>query len=77
MFLLLLAGCLFDRATYERRLNELTDHDGVDQDCDGEIDEEDADGTTGYGDADGDGHGLASVVTTACSQPRSSTPRFS
>ncbi|GDX80260.1 hypothetical protein LBMAG42_20710 [Deltaproteobacteria bacterium] len=117
MLLLVLAGCLFDRATYERRLNELTDHDGdgfayeddcddqnaelspdteelcdgVDQDCDGEIDDgfagraetcdgtdedcngviddEPVDGTTWYGDADGDGHGLASVVTTACLQP--------
>lgn len=38
MLLALLVGCLFDRATYERRLNELTDHDGdgfaYEDDCD-------------------------------------------
>ncbi len=42
--------------------------DGVDQDCDGAIDE-DAATTTFYGDADGDGAGDPEVTVTACVAP--------
>ena len=43
---------------------------GVDDDCDGHVDESDAvDAPTWYVDADGDGAGVASTSTTACSQP--------
>lgn len=42
----------------------------LDDDCDGEVDEEGADGgTIWYYDYDGDGYGLASMTTTACDQP--------
>ena len=41
--------------------------DGVDNDCDGEIDEGVTD--TWYGDADGDGYGDAGAPIEACSQP--------
>ena len=44
--------------------------DGVDNDCDGAVDEDDAvDGATWYADADGDGYGDPASTTTACSQP--------
>ena len=44
--------------------------DGVDNDCDGDIDEADADDTlTWYTDADADGYGDAGSSTTACAQP--------
>ncbi len=44
--------------------------DGVDNDCDGTIDEDDAaDASTWYADADGDGYGDASDTTQACSAP--------
>jgi len=44
--------------------------DGVDNDCDGAIDEGDAvDGHTWYEDADGDGHGDPGSVTEACTPP--------
>ena len=44
--------------------------DGVDQDCDGEVDEgEAADGGPWYLDADGDGYGLDGFPSTACQQP--------
>jgi len=43
---------------------------GVDDDCDGTIDEDDAsDATTWYADADGDGHGDAGDSSPACDQP--------
>ena len=43
---------------------------GVDDDCDGTVDEPDAaDASTWYDDADGDGYGDASASTTACDQP--------
>ncbi len=43
---------------------------GIDDDCDGEIDEADATGgDTFYADDDGDGYGDADDTTTACSQP--------
>ncbi len=43
---------------------------GVDDDCDGEIDEDDAiDASTWYADADADGYGSATVTTTACEAP--------
>ena len=43
---------------------------GVDDDCDGTVDEDDAiDATTWYADADGDGYGDAATPTAACSQP--------
>ena len=41
--------------------------DGVDNDCDGDIDE--GVGTTWYADADGDGFGDADAATESCSQP--------
>jgi len=44
--------------------------DGVDNDCDGDVDEDDAvDATTWYGDADGDGFGHPAVWTVSCDQP--------
>ncbi|MEC8423104.1 MAG: putative metal-binding motif-containing protein, partial [Myxococcota bacterium] len=44
--------------------------DGVDNDCDGTVDEPDAtDATTWYADADGDGFGDASVPSLGCSAP--------
>ncbi len=43
---------------------------GVDDDCDGDTDEDDAvDATTWYADSDSDRYGDATVSTTACSQP--------
>jgi len=43
---------------------------GVDDDCDGTVDEADAiDAATWFGDTDGDGYGDASVTDTACDQP--------
>jgi len=44
--------------------------DGADNDCDGEVDEEDAvDGVTWYADADGDAYGDAGASSYACYQP--------
>ena len=44
--------------------------DGVDNDCQGDVDEDDAtDASTWYADADGDGYGDAGSDATACSQP--------
>ncbi|MCB9795070.1 MAG: hypothetical protein H6741_20405 [Alphaproteobacteria bacterium] len=44
--------------------------DTVDNDCDGETDEDDADdAATWYLDADGDGYGLSTRTTQACAQP--------
>jgi hypothetical protein len=44
--------------------------DGVDNDCDGTIDEDDAtDALTWYADADGDGFGDSGTTTAACDQP--------
>ena len=43
---------------------------GIDDDCDGTIDEPDAtDAATWYTDADSDGHGDASAAVSACTQP--------
>jgi hypothetical protein len=43
---------------------------GVDDDCDGVVDEDDAaDASTWYADSDGDGYGDAASATLACSQP--------
>ncbi len=43
---------------------------GVDDDCDGTVDEDDAvDAATWYADADGDGYGDAASVAAACDQP--------
>ena len=43
---------------------------GVDDDCDGDTDEDDAsDATTWYLDADGDGYGLDATTSQACDQP--------
>jgi hypothetical protein len=43
---------------------------GVDDDCDGSIDEDDAiDASTWYADTDGDGYGDAASSTSACSEP--------
>ncbi|MCB9779184.1 MAG: hypothetical protein H6742_11525 [Alphaproteobacteria bacterium] len=43
--------------------------DGVDQDCDGVLDEEPTDATVFYADADGDGYGDPSATTLACEAP--------
>jgi hypothetical protein len=44
--------------------------DGADNDCDGDIDEDDAiDAGTWYGDGDGDGYGDAATTTLACEAP--------
>jgi len=43
--------------------------DGIDNDCDGQIDDDGLGDHTWYTDADGDGHGDPDVSTTACSQP--------
>ena len=44
--------------------------DGVDNDCDGDTDEDDADDApTWYTDADADGHGDATLATRACGAP--------
>mgnify|MGYP001563545011 CR=1 FL=1 len=43
--------------------------DGVDNDCDGTIDEDTSGGTTWYADADSDAYGDATVTSTACTQP--------
>ena len=44
--------------------------DGVDNDCDGDIDEDSAaDAATWYIDYDGDGYGSDAYTTTACAQP--------
>jgi len=48
--------------------------DGVDNDCDGSTDEDDAtDASTWYADDDGDGYGDAGAAVTACSQPSGTT----
>jgi len=47
--------------------------DGVDNDCDGDIDEDDAvDAQAWYADVDGDGYGDPLAVLTACEQPEGS-----
>jgi len=44
--------------------------DGIDNDCDGSVDEDDAsDASTWYADSDSDGYGDAVATTAACSQP--------
>jgi len=45
--------------------------DGVDEDCDGDVDEDASDAATWYGDADGDGYGATSFTQVACEQPSS------
>ncbi len=43
--------------------------DGVDNDCDGDVDEDASDATTWYLDADGDGYGDALAGALACERP--------
>ncbi|MFH1464389.1 MAG: MopE-related protein [Pseudomonadota bacterium] len=43
--------------------------DGVDQDCDGNVDEDPTDATTWYMDYDADGYGGTAYVEAACEQP--------
>ena len=43
--------------------------DGLDNDCDGSVDEDASDATTWYADADGDGHGGSQFTVDACSAP--------
>ena len=45
---------------------------GVDDDCDGDIDSDAIDQVTTYADADGDGYGDASAATTSCTPPSGS-----
>ena len=50
--------------------DELCSTEGVDDDCDGDVDEDSAsDASTWYGDADGDGYGGSTFTDTACDQP--------
>ncbi len=46
---------------------------GADDDCDGTVDEDAADGTWWYADADADGYGDASLGVEACTAPEGST----
>ncbi len=49
--------------------------DGVDNDCDGAVDEEGAEGASRWFlDSDGDGYGTAAVETMACTQPEGYSP---
>jgi len=60
--------CDDDDATIHPDADEICN--GVDDDCDETIDEDDAvDATTWYQDADGDGYGTDAVTTTTCDQP--------
>ncbi len=43
--------------------------DGLDNDCDGEVDEDATDATTWYADEDGDGYGDSEQTEIACEQP--------
>jgi hypothetical protein len=43
----------------------------IDDDCDGVVDEDPADGAVFYYDGDGDGHGIDAVSVSACSAPES------
>ncbi len=43
--------------------------DGLDNDCDGSVDEDPVDATTWYADSDGDGYGDATTTQDACDQP--------
>ena len=43
--------------------------DGIDNDCDGDIDQDAIDATTWYGDADNDGHGGSQFTVEACDMP--------
>ena len=43
--------------------------DGIDNDCDGDVDEDAVDVLTWYRDADGDGYGLDDETRTSCDQP--------
>ncbi len=47
---------------------------GVDDDCDGEVDEDPADGDTWYADADGDGYGDPDAPVLSCDQPSGAVP---
>ena len=46
--------------------------DGIDNDCDGTVDEGASDAQTWYADADGDGYGDPGASSTACAQPTGS-----
>ncbi len=49
--------------------------DGIDNDCDGELDNDAADATTWYLDEDGDGYGLEDDSILACEQPKGWAPK--
>lgn len=49
--------------------------DGVDQDCDGEVDEDAVDASSWFGDRDGDGWGDEAAETVACAAPDSTAAR--
>ncbi len=49
--------------------------DGVDEDCDGGIDEEAVDRTAWFTDADGDGHGDPGTLRMACTDPSGTVSR--
>lgn len=50
--------------------------DGVDDDCDGNIDEDGVDAPTWYADRDGDGHGDPDAATIACAAPPGAVASF-
>jgi hypothetical protein len=49
--------------------------DGIDQDCDGRVDDDAPDAETWYADADGDGHGDPAASTVACDAPAGAVAR--
>jgi len=55
----------------DANVNPATDEvcDGLDNDCDGDIDQDALDATTWYGDADGDGYGGQFFQVSACDAP--------
>jgi large repetitive protein len=66
-YVLASGDCNDDEASVHPTADELCD--GLDQDCDGDIDEDATGGETWHEDMDGDGFGHVSRSTVACEQP--------